>query len=99
MDEAYYCFSLCYKTDKSLAMNLGNPVFIADTAIEISLFKLPSTDEDLLDNFRIYIELARIQSRINCDLRPASPSRRKKILKDIAATMDEIWKMNLKVSA
>ena len=80
-------------------MNLGNPVFIADTEIEISLLRLPSTDEDLLDNFRIYIELARIQSRINSDLRPASPSRRRKIMKDIAATMDEIWKMNLKVSA
>ncbi|EPE26382.1 hypothetical protein GLAREA_02294 [Glarea lozoyensis ATCC 20868] len=94
-DEAYYCFALCYKNDKGLAMNLGKTGFLADSSIEVDLLRPPSAKAEVLDNFRIYLELSIIQSRIISDLRPAPPKSKPKIMDKLVAAMQSIWQLNL----
>ncbi|KAH8671773.1 hypothetical protein BGZ60DRAFT_527225 [Tricladium varicosporioides] len=91
--EAYYCFATCYKMDKGLAMNLARPAFLTDTEIEIDLFS-PPFKEKLMDNFRIYLELAQVQGRIITDLRPArATSVQLGLMLDMLARMDNIWQI------
>ncbi|KAG9231109.1 hypothetical protein BJ875DRAFT_487310 [Amylocarpus encephaloides] len=98
--EAYYCFSTNYKNDKGLAMNLGRPAFIQDSLIEIDILRPPHSSNDALDNFRVYLELAKIQSRVIEELRPAKGvSLRSNILAGILSTMDGIWHLNMQLQS
>ncbi|KAH6669054.1 hypothetical protein B0J14DRAFT_599954 [Halenospora varia] len=92
--EAYYCFATCYKMDKGLAMNLARPAFLTDAEMEIDLFTPPSSREQLMDNFRIYLELAQVQSRIITNLRPArGTSMQLGLMLDMLTRMDNIWQI------
>ncbi|RDL32673.1 uncharacterized protein BP5553_09129 [Venustampulla echinocandica] len=93
--EAYYCFAICYKNDKGLAMNLDRPAFLQDSIIEIDLLKPPTTTSVILDNFTIYLQLAQVQSCIATELRLANgASRRAALMSNLLAKMNQIWKLN-----
>jgi hypothetical protein len=97
--EAYYCFTLCYMHDKGLAMNLGQSPHLPDCMIEIDILKPPNRVEPSLDNFRIYLELAKIQSRINIDLRSTSTSTEQaNLISGTLVKMDYIWALNNQVT-
>lgn len=96
--EAYYCFATCYKNEKGLSMNLSRPTILLDSAIEINILRPPNTKSDFLDNFRIYLELAQVQSRITTDLRRAKEgSRRAGLVEDILLKLNQIWQLNIEV--
>lgn len=79
-------------------MNLARPPFLPDSEIETDLLRPPNAKEEVVDNFRIYIELAKIQSRIITDLRPARGSGREAgLMSEILAKMDFIWRLNEEV--
>jgi hypothetical protein len=85
--------------DKGLAMNLGQSPHLPDCMIEIDILKPPNRAESSLDNFRIYLELAKIQSRINLDLRSASTSTEQaNLISGTLVKMDYIWALNNQVS-
>jgi hypothetical protein len=97
-DEAYYCFAVCYKNDKGLAMNLGRTAFLQDSSIEIDILRPPSSKVEVIDNFRIYLELAQVQSRIVSDLRSAKEGpNRAGAMSDILDKLNNIWHLNEKV--
>lgn len=79
-------------------MNLARPPFLHDSEIETDLLRPPNAKEEVVDNFRIYIELAKIQSRIITDLRPAKGSDREAgLMSEILVKMDLIWRLNEEV--
>lgn len=85
--------------DKGLAMNLARPAFLTDAEMEIDLFTPPSSREQLMDNFRIYLELAQVQSRIITNLRPArGTSMQLGLMLDMLTRMDNIWQICEQVS-
>lgn len=96
--EAYYCFATCYMNEKALSMNLSRLSILLDRTIEINLVRLPNAKSDFLDNFRIYLDLAQVQSRITTDLRPAEEgSQRASLAEDILVKLNQIWKLNIEV--
>lgn len=96
--EAHYCFATCYKNEKALSMNLSRLTILLDSAIEINLVRPPNTKSDFLDNFRIYLDLAQVQSRITTDLRRAKEgSQRASLVEDILVKLNQIWQLNIEV--
>jgi hypothetical protein len=80
-------------------MNLGRPSFLQDSIIEIDIFTAPNSERLVLDNFRIYLKLAQIQSCIINELRPAKAgNHRTSIMSSILTRMDHVWQLNKEVS-
>lgn len=96
-EEAYYCAAVCYKIEKGLAMNLGKSAILDDGIIEIDLFRPPNSTADLLDNFRIYMELAQVQSKIITSLRPVKQDQRGTVMPQIVLKMKQIWQLVIQV--
>ncbi|KAL3419957.1 C6 transcription factor [Phlyctema vagabunda] len=88
--EAYCCFAVCYMNDKGTAMNCGRLPCLPDAVIEFDILNPPPPAVVNLDNFRIYLELARIQNLIVTELRSeASKPRQLDILARISAKLDQ----------
>jgi hypothetical protein len=94
--EAYYCFALCYINDKGLAMNLGRTSFLPDREIEVDILENSVTKAPVIDNFYIYLSLARIQSLITDSLTQLkSPKDQKQSIERILVKMKEIWALKV----
>ena len=79
-------------------MNLGRPPLLQDSIIEVDILRPPNSNIEVVDNFRIYLELAQVQSQIVTKLRPTKEGlKRAGLRSDIFAKMNYIWELNKKV--
>jgi hypothetical protein len=93
--EAYYCFTICYMNDKGLAMNLGLPSFIPNSSMEVDILAHPRSPI-AIDNFYLYLNLARIQSFIIEDLKSAANTdQMQQAVDNILAKMDSIGRLKV----